>query len=109
MSTVTGQIESTPGVCGGKPRVAGTRIRVQDIYAWYELQGKSADEIVTDFPQLTMSDVFAALAYYWAHAAEIQAQIKADEEFVAQLKQQLGPGPLEEKGFRGPRAEALSE
>ncbi|ETW94262.1 MAG: hypothetical protein ETSY1_35615 [Candidatus Entotheonella factor] len=24
-------VDATPGVCGGKPRIAGTRIRVQDI------------------------------------------------------------------------------
>ena len=39
-------IEATPGTCGGKPRIAGTRIRVQDVYVWHELQGLSADEIV---------------------------------------------------------------
>jgi uncharacterized protein (DUF433 family) len=30
-STLNNHIEITPGVCGGKPRVAGHRIRVQDI------------------------------------------------------------------------------
>ena len=54
-----------PDVLGGKPCIAGTRIRVQDIYQWHELQGKSPDEIVSSFPQLTMADVYAALAYFW--------------------------------------------
>ena len=43
----TEHIEITPGVCGGKPRIAGHRIRVQDIYVWHELQGQTAEEIVT--------------------------------------------------------------
>src|SRR5262249_4437535 len=67
-------IESKPRVCGGKPCVAGTRIRVQDIYVWHELQGKTPDEIVSDFPQLTLADVHAALAYYWDNREAIQRQ-----------------------------------
>jgi len=43
-------IESKPGVCGGKPCIVDTRIRVQDVYVWHELQGKTPDEIVSDFP-----------------------------------------------------------
>ncbi|MEO3706895.1 DUF433 domain-containing protein [Trichormus azollae] len=32
-------IEITPGICGGKPRIAGHRIRVQDIVIWHEQMG----------------------------------------------------------------------
>lgn len=88
-------IEITPGVCGGKPRVAGTRIRVQDVYVWHELQGKSADAIVADFPQLQVADVYAALAYFWDHRAEIEQQMRADEDFVTKTRAALGPGPLD--------------
>ncbi len=44
-TTLAKHIETTPGVCGGKPRIAGTRIRVQDIYICHELHGMSADDI----------------------------------------------------------------
>jgi hypothetical protein len=42
METVTEKkhIISTPGTCGGKPRIDGARVRVQDIYVWHELQGQ---------------------------------------------------------------------
>ena len=79
-------ITRTPGVCGGRPCVANTRIRVHDIYAWHELQGRSPDDIVTSFPQLTLADVHAALAYFWDHRDEILADLKADEALVASLK-----------------------
>jgi uncharacterized protein (DUF433 family) len=78
-------IEKTPGVCGGKPRIAGHRIRVQDIVLWTE-QGQSADEIVSSFPQLSLADVHAALAYYFDHQTEIDADVRRDDEFIAQLK-----------------------
>ena len=77
-------IEVTPGVCGGKPRIAGHRIRVQDIYEWHELMGWSPDEIASQFG-LTLGDVHAALAYYFDHREEIQEEIRAEraeaEEF----------------------------
>ena len=38
-------IESSPGVCGGKPRIAGHRITVQNIVIWHERMGMSADGI----------------------------------------------------------------
>jgi len=55
-------IVSTPGVCGGKPCIAGTRVRVWDI-AVRAQAGESPDDVLTHFPHLTLSDVHAALAY----------------------------------------------
>jgi uncharacterized protein (DUF433 family) len=88
-------IEATPGTCGGKPRIAGTRIRVQDVYVWHELQGLSADEIVDRYPQLSLADVHAALTYFYDHRDEITSQMREDAEFVKSLRTSLGPGPLE--------------
>jgi uncharacterized protein (DUF433 family) len=92
----TEHIEITPGVCGGQPRIAGTRIRVQDIYVWHEREGKGADEIVSQHPQLKLADVHAALAYFWDHRDEILKKLREDEAFVATLRQNT-PSPLQEK------------
>ena len=91
-------IEVTPGVCGGRARIAGHRIRVQDVVLWTE-QGQSADQIVADFPQLSLADVYAALAYYHDHREEIDRQIQEDDQFVARMKGRSGPGLLD--GLRG--------
>ena len=74
----------TPGTCGGKPRIAGTRIRVQDIVLWTE-QGQSPDEIVTDFPHLSLADVHAALAYYFDHREEIERNIREADELAERM------------------------
>ena len=92
----TEHIVSRPEVCGGKPCIAGTRIRVQDIYVWHELQGQSADEIVSNFPHLTLADVHAALTYYWDHRDEIQRQMQEETAFVEQMKLKH-PSPLKDK------------
>lgn len=79
-------IEITPGVCGGKPRIKGHRITVQNIAIWHEQGGMTPEEISSRYPGITLADVHAALAYYHDHRAEILAQIRADEEFVSKLR-----------------------
>jgi uncharacterized protein (DUF433 family) len=80
------RIVSTPGTCGGKPRIAGTRIRVQDIYFWHEVEGQTADEIVSSFPQLSMADVYAALSYFWANREAMLAEIERQRVQYEELK-----------------------
>ena len=89
-------ITSTPGVCGGRPCIAGHRIRVQDIYAWHELQGQSPDEIVSRFPQITLADVYAALAYFWDHRDAILKDMAEEERLVEEMKR-AHPSKLKEK------------
>lgn len=60
-AVVSEHIQITPGVCGGKPRVAGRRIRVQDIVILYEDKGMTPDEIVADYSTISLADVHAAL------------------------------------------------
>jgi uncharacterized protein (DUF433 family) len=90
-------IEAVADRCGGKPCIVGHRIRVQDIVLWTEL-GKTPDEIVDDFPQITLADVHAALAYYFDHKDEIDRQIAEGKEYVDQMKAAFGPGPLGQIG-----------
>ena len=78
----TPHIEITPGTCSGRPRVAGTRIRVANIVRWTE-QGKSPEEIVVAYPQLSLADVHAALAFYFDNRDEMDKLIVEDEAFVA--------------------------
>jgi uncharacterized protein (DUF433 family) len=89
-------IECTPGVCGGKPCIAGHRIRVQDIMIWHDLQGLSADEIVAQYPQISLADVYAALTYYHDHREEIHQTMKKDEVFVRDLQTKT-PSKLQQK------------
>jgi uncharacterized protein (DUF433 family) len=82
--TVATHIEITPGTCGGKPRIAGTRIRVQDIVIWTE-KGLSPDEITDQHPHITLADVHAALTWYHDHLAEIDRQIEESERLISTM------------------------
>ena len=84
-NVLTPHIEIIPDVAGGKPRIAGHRITVQNIVSWHERIGRSADEIATAY-DLSLAEVYAALAYYYDHREEIDAMIRADDTFVAELR-----------------------
>ena len=81
-------IEATPGVCGGKPRIAGTRITVWDV-AWRAQAGESTDEILGHYPHITLSDVYAALAYYYDNQDPIDRRAAEDDRFAEELRVRL--------------------
>lgn len=95
------RIVSTPGVCGGRPRIDGHRIQVEDIAVWHERMGMSPDEIVSDFPSITLADVHAALAYYYENRERIDADIEAAKRYAEELKVKAGPSRLQEKLRQG--------
>ena len=61
---------------------------VQDIVIWHERFGKSADEIATEY-DLTLADVYTALAYYFDHRADIDRAIEESNAFVEALRQDI--------------------
>ena len=85
--TLDAHIDITPGVAGGKPRIAGRRITVQNVVVWHERMGKSADEIATEY-DLSLADVYAALAYYFDHREGIDASIREGQAFAEALRAQ---------------------
>ena len=46
----------------GKPCIKGTRIAVYDVLSWLAA-GMTFSEIIDDFPELTLSDIRACLAF----------------------------------------------
>ena len=85
-ATIISHIELTPGICGGKPRITGHRIRVEDIVIWHERFGLSPDEIVSQYPSISLADVYAALSYYHDNFAEIRRQMEDDEIFAREMQ-----------------------
>jgi uncharacterized protein (DUF433 family) len=90
------RIVSTPGTCGGKPRIEGHRIKVEHIAVMYERMGKTPDEIVTELPTISLAQVHAALAYYYDHKQEIDADLEAGKRFVEEMKAKSPPSKLQE-------------
>jgi uncharacterized protein (DUF433 family) len=68
-------------VMSGRPCIAGTRVRVMDIVGAYKA-GVSDEQLREYFSSrtLTLSEIHAALAYYYDHQEEIDAAFAEDEE-----------------------------
>ncbi len=82
-------IIATPGICGGKPRIAGKGVTVQHIAALYNLEW-TVDALVAEF-DLTPGQVHAALSYYFDHRSEMDQAIQDSQAFADQVTT-----PLEE-------------
>ena len=93
--TLDEHIEITPNVMGGKPRIAGHRISVQDIVIWHDELGYTVEKITSDY-NLSLADVYAALAYYHDHKEEIDKSINEGEQFVEEMKKKI-PSKLKKK------------
>lgn len=71
---------------GERACIVGTRISVADIYVWHELLGMSPDQIVSEYPFLSLAQVHAALAYFFEHAEEIRRQVKVGRDEAERIK-----------------------
>ena len=72
-------IDRTPGVCGGEPCIVRTRIPVWLLERMRQL-GAGEAEILRAYPTLRPSDLDNARAYAKAFPAEIERQIRGNEE-----------------------------
>lgn len=85
-----------PDVRGGSPVVAGTTIRVSDLAAYHVFDGLTADQLAAQF-DLGLTEVHAALAYYYGHREEIDGEIRANADAAERWR-------IELTGARHPRA-----
>ena len=80
MSTeISSLLVTTPEVCGGRLRIDGTGITVNQIVVLYK-QGYRAEDIADEYPDLTLAQVYTALAHYHANQQEIEADLEAEEK-----------------------------
>ena len=83
-------ISRRPDIRGGRPCIAGTGVSVRRIAGWHN-HGLVPEEIVRKFGHLSLAQVHAALAYYHANQAEIEADLEAERREAAAIEQQLQP------------------
>ena len=85
-TSIAEHIERRPDRCSGRPCIAGTRIRVQDIVCDHEIHGLTPEQIAREYPHLSLAQIHAALAYYFDHREEIREQLKADQDFASAVE-----------------------
>jgi len=81
----------------GVARIAGTRMKVTDLVLDKMANDSTPEEMARQFPPLTLAQIHAALAYYYDHRPELDAQIELDHGTVEQLRATARPGPSREE------------
>ena len=87
MNVMNQYVVKTPDVCGGRARLEGRRVRVQDIACYSEWWGWRADQIASEL-EITLAQVHGALAYYFENIEEIREDLRAENEFFENSKAQ---------------------
>jgi uncharacterized protein (DUF433 family) len=82
---VYAHIVKEPGYCGGKAAIGATRVRVNNVVFLHK-HGKAVDEIRETYADLSVAQIHAALAYYYDHTSEIEAELQRDEDAQARFE-----------------------
>jgi uncharacterized protein (DUF433 family) len=81
-------IISDPNIHNGQLVISGSHVRVVDLIASHLYRQLTADELATNF-SLNLAQVYAGLAYYYQHKAEIDATLRSEAEQADNYLQQL--------------------
>ncbi len=73
--------------------ISGTRIKVIEVAVDKLAHGSSPEEMAAEYPHLSLAQIHAALAYYYAHQTEFDAQIARQLEEVKALAEAAKDSP----------------
>lgn len=79
-------VERRPGVCGGVPVVRGTRFPVRSVVEYVLCQGMTPEEMVREWKCLTLAQIHGALAFYYDHRREIDADMRRNRRLFGRAK-----------------------
>lgn len=81
-------VVSTPSLFQGEPHIEGLRIRVRDIVLARDQGGYTPEEIAsTVYPELSLAQVYSALAYFEDRRAEIEQAARREHDAVEEFRQ----------------------
>ena len=76
------------------PLISGTTMKVVELVLAQAAYGWSAEELHIQFPQLTLGQIYSALAYYWDHRDELDGDIEKRIEKVDRIRKSIPTSPL---------------
>ena len=77
-------IEATPGICGGRARLAGSRVPVHRIARYHRL-GYAPEEMLGVLNSLSLSQIYAALACALENPGEIEDSLREEDDTAEQF------------------------
>jgi uncharacterized protein (DUF433 family) len=74
-----------------------TKVKVMEVVLDKLAHGSSPEEMHFQYPHLSLSQIYAALAYYHDHQKEMDVEIEQGAREYERLKSQSGETPLEKR------------
>lgn len=65
--------------CVGSPVIASTKFPVRSVVFYVLKQGMIPEELVKEFPHLTLSQIYDALSYYYENKKEVEKELSLKE------------------------------
>lgn len=81
----------------GIPVIAGTTMKVVELVMAQMAYGWSPEELHFQHPYLTLGQIHSALAYYWDHKEELDADIERRWQYAEETRRKAGPSSLAAK------------
>ena len=81
----------------GVPVIEGANTKVIEIVLHTRASGISPEQLHLELPHLSLGQIHSALAYYWDHKAELDADIDRRRDRVERLRQETPEPPVVER------------
>ena len=94
MATVETRYEHVVLDDGRVPRLADTTMKVVELVTAQQAHGWSPEELVFQFPYLTLGQVHSALAYYWDHQEELDREVARSLALADDLRGRTPAAPV---------------
>jgi uncharacterized protein (DUF433 family) len=77
--------------------VGGTKVKVIEVATDKLAHGSSPEEMHFQYPHLSLAQIHVALAYYYEHQAEFDAEIIRQANWAMELAERAKASPLRRK------------
>ncbi len=81
----------------GVPWIENANMKVIELVLDQEMSGDTPEDLQEQHPHLTFGQIYSALAYYWDHKSELDADIDRRLQKVEHLRRESPPSPLVER------------
>ncbi|RMH20598.1 MAG: DUF433 domain-containing protein [Acidobacteria bacterium] len=87
----------------GVPQIAGANTKVVEVAGLVRFHDLSPEQIHRELPHLSMGEIHSALAYYWDHKEELDADLDRRIAHAERMRREMGQPPfvakLKERGL----------
>lgn len=83
---VAAEIPPLSADASGVFRVGGTRVTLDSVVSAFR-DGATAEEIAEQYPAISLGQVYAVIAYYLAHTADVDDYLRTQEQRSAEVRQ----------------------